>query len=170
MKIGVLSDSHQRADLTEDAIEYLCNQGAQYLLHAGDLCIEDNLKLLQDSKLPYVTVFGNNDSSLLSLSSKYNIKKEPYYFKIKEHTFKLMHLPFYMSGDSDIIIFGHTHEFEVSFNNKKLFLNPGEICAREKPKSEMVLLEIEESRYIIKHFFKKIDEENYEKEEYIYER
>ncbi|MCV6607089.1 MAG: YfcE family phosphodiesterase, partial [Campylobacterales bacterium] len=149
MKIGVLSDSHHRVDLTKDAIDFLKKEGIEYLIHAGDLCKEDNLKLLQDSKLPYVTVFGNNDGSLLPLSLDYNIKKEPYLFKIKNIKFKLMHLPFYMNGDSDVVIFGHTHIFESDFKNNTFFLNPGEICAREKPLSEFVLLDIDEKRYLV---------------------
>ena len=133
MKIAVLSDSHRQVGYTKEVIDFLKEKGASYLVHAGDLCVEDNLKLLQDSKLPYVTVFGNNDANLFGLANEYAIKKEPYLFKIKDVKFKLMHLPYYLSGgSSDVVIFGHTHQFECSYNNKTLFLNPGEVCAREK--------------------------------------
>ncbi|PPK61777.1 YfcE family phosphodiesterase [Malaciobacter marinus] len=170
MKIGILSDSHTKSDYTELAINHLKQKGAQYLIHAGDLCIEDNLKLLQNSKLVYVTVFGNNDRSLLSLSNEYNIQKEPYYFKIKDIKFKLMHLPYYLNADSDIVIFGHTHKFECSYNNGTLFINPGEICAREKPLIECVLLEINKNEYIITYYYKDINTNNFMKEEFKYER
>ncbi|AXH10906.1 YfcE family phosphodiesterase [Malaciobacter halophilus] len=170
MKIGILSDSHTRSDYTDIVIKHLKKQGAQYLIHAGDLCIEDNLKLLQNSKLVYVTVFGNNDNSLFSLANEYKIKKEPYYFKIKDIKFKLMHLPYYLNADSDIIVFGHTHKFECSYNNGTLFINPGEVCAREKPLSESVLLEINENEYIINYYFRDIHSNNFKKEEFRYER
>lgn len=170
MKIGVLSDSHQKPSYQKEAIEYLKNQGVNYLIHAGDLCIEENLLSLEESKLPYVAVFGNNDSSLLGLSDKYNIKKEPYYFKIKETTFKLMHLPFYMTGDSDIVISGHTHEFAQEFNNNTLFLNPGEICAREEQFISCLLLEIKENKYIISHHFKDTITKKWEVKNFEYER
>lgn len=170
MKLGILSDSHTKSDYTELAINHLKQKGAQYLIHAGDLCIEDNLKLLQNSKLVYVTVFGNNDRSLLSLSNEYNIQKEPYYFKIKDIKFKLMHLPYYLNADSDIVIFGHTHKFECSYNNGTLFINPGEICAREKPLIECVLLEINKNEYIITYYYKDINTNNFMKEEFKYER
>lgn len=170
MKIGILSDSHTKSDYTELAINHLKQKGANYLIHAGDLCIEDNLKLLQNSKLVYVTVFGNNDRSLLSLSNEYNIQKEPYYFKIKDIKFKLMHLPYYLNADSDIVIFGHTHKFECSYNNGTLFINPGEICAREKPLIECVLLEINKNEYIITYYYKDINTNNFMKEEFKYER
>ena len=170
MKIGILSDSHLKSDYTKEVIDFLKEINSEYLIHAGDLCIEKNLQLLEESKLKYVAVFGNNDRPLHSLSSAYNIKQEPYYFKIEEIKFKLMHLPYYMTPDSHIVISGHTHIFECEYKNNTLFINPGEVCAREKPLIECVQLEIKENEYIINRYFKKINEKNFKKEEYIYER
>ncbi len=170
MKIGILSDSHLKSDYTKEVIDFLKENNSEYLVHAGDLCIEKNLELLENSGLKYIAVFGNNDRNLLNLSTKYNIKQEPYYFKIKDISFKLMHLPYHLTPDSDVIIFGHTHIFECDYKNKTLFLNPGEVCAREKPLIEFIQLEIKENEYIITRFFKNINEINFTKEEYIYER
>lgn len=170
MKIGILSDSHTKTDYTKEVIDFLKSKGARYLIHAGDLVLEDNLKLLEDSKLKYISVFGNNDKSLLSLYPKYFIKKEPYYFKIEDIKFKLMHLPYYLNPDAHIIIYGHTHKFECEYKNKTLFINPGEVCAREKPIIECVFIEIKENEYIISYYFKNINEKNFKKEERIYER
>ena len=170
MNIGILSDSHLKSDYTKDVIDFLKKEDCQYLVHAGDLCIEKNLQLLEESNLSYVAVFGNNDRSLLSLASKYNIKNEPYYFKIKDIKFKLMHLPYHMTPDCDVLIFGHTHKFECDYKNKTLFLNPGEVCAREKPLIECMKLQINENEYIITHYYRNINEENFKKEEIIYEK
>ncbi len=170
MNIGILSDSHLKSDYTKDVIDFLKNEDCQYLVHAGDLCIEKNLQLLEESNLSYVAVFGNNDRSLSSLASKYNIKNEPYYFKIKDIKFKLMHLPYHMTPDCDVLIFGHTHKFECDYKNKTLFLNPGEVCAREKPLIECMKLQINENEYIITRFFKNVNEKLFQKEEYKYER
>ncbi|MEA3497676.1 MAG: YfcE family phosphodiesterase, partial [Campylobacterota bacterium] len=147
MKIAVLSDSHRKIDLTKDAIDMLKSKGAQFLVHAGDLEIKENLDLLKDSGLIYTSVFGNNDYNLFQYQEQYNINKEPYYFKIKELKFKLMHIPQFMSPDSDIIILGHTHIHEHQYVNDTLFLNPGEICAREKDLTECVLLEVTDTHY-----------------------
>lgn len=170
MKIAIISDSHSKVALTQDSIVFLKSLGAQYLIHAGDLCKEENLEALKQSKLPYVCVFGNNDNHLLEVAHKYNIYKEPYKFKIKEISFSLMHLPYYMNTQTDVVIFGHTHIFEHEYKSKTLFLNPGEICAREKPLSECVLLEINENEYIISYYFKKIDSKEYEREIFRYEK
>lgn len=170
MKIGILSDSHLKSDYTKEVIDFLKSQNSEYLIHAGDLCIEKNLEHLENSGLKYIAVFGNNDRNLFELSSKYNIKQEPYYFKIKETKFKLMHLPYHLTPDADIVVFGHTHIFENDYKNNTLFVNPGEVCAREKPLIECVQLEIKENEYIIRRYFKKINENLFQKEEYNYER
>ncbi len=168
IKIAIISDSHRQQQLTQDAIDMLKEQGATYLVHAGDLEIIENLDILQNSGLTYVSVFGNNDYNLVQYSDKYNINQEPYYFKIKELKFKLMHIPNHMSPDSDIIIFGHTHIFEHQYTNNTLYLNPGELCAREKDLTECVLLSITDDKYIIEYYYKKPNEKNWKNKIYEY--
>ncbi len=170
MKIGILSDSHHKNDYLKECIEFLKKENCEYLIHAGDICSKDGLDILKDSNLKYIAVFGNNDRDLSQFAQDYNIKKEPYYFKIADSAFKLMHLPFHLSPDTDIIIYGHTHKFDCEYKNKKLFINPGEICAREKPIISCVKLQINPNEYIITRFFKKIDENNFMKEEFRYEQ
>lgn len=170
MKIAIVSDSHLRIDYLKTCIEFLKNEGCEYLIHAGDICSLEGLQVLKNSSLKYISVFGNNDRNLFEYSLYFNIKKEPYYFKIKDISFKLMHLPNYLVPDTNIVIFGHTHKFHCEYINKTLFLNPGEVCAREKPLIECVKLEINTNDYIITHYFKNINENNFMKEEFKYEQ
>lgn len=170
MKIALLSDSHQKTTLTIEAIELLKSKGAKYLVHAGDLEIKENLDILKNSGLTYVSVFGNNDYNLLQYANKYNIFQEPYYFKIKDIKFKLMHIPNYLTPDSDIVIFGHTHDFHQEYNNGTLFINPGEVCARNKELTQCVLLEIKENKYIIEYNYKKPQATSWETKVYEYEK
>lgn len=169
-KIAVLSDSHKKVDLTKDAIEMLKEKGAQYIAHAGDLELKENLDLLKNSGLVYVSVFGNNDWDLIKYQNDYKIHKEPYYFKIKNSKYKLMHIPNYLTPDSDIVIYGHTHVFKTEYVNDTLFLNPGEICAREKDLTECVLLEVSEDSYIVEYNFKKPSDQNWKTKSYEYKR
>ena len=71
MKIAVVSDSHRKTDLTQQAVDMLKSKGAQYLVHAGDLEIKENLDLLKNSGLIYVSVFGNNDYNLIQYQDQY---------------------------------------------------------------------------------------------------
>ncbi len=168
MKIAVISDSHSKLDYLLECISLLKNEECEYLIHAGDFCFQEALDILKDSNLKTIKVFGNNDFHLINLIDKYNIKKEPYYFKIKDTSFKLIHIPNYLNPDSNVVIFGHTHEFYCEYINKTLFLNPGEVCAREMPFISCVKLEINENEYIITRFFRKTDENNFMKEEFKY--
>lgn len=170
MKIGILSDSHLKSDYTKEVIDFLQSHHASYLVHAGDLCIEENLQHLHNSGLVYVSVFGNNDRGLIPFANSYTIKQEPYFFKIGQTSFKLMHLPYYLTPDCDVVIYGHTHIFECTYKNKTLFINPGEVCAREKPLIECVLLDINENEYIINYYSRNIHETNFTNKEIRYVR
>ena len=155
MKIGILSDSHTKTKLHREAVEHLISLGVEYLLHAGDIMLEEHLQMIEATNLPYACVYGNNDTALISLHGKYNIFQEPYYFKIDDLKIKMMHMPYYMSADADIVISGHTHIFEVEMRGDTLFINPGEVCAREKPLSECVVLEVIDNNYKVTHYFRK---------------
>ncbi|MCK5854097.1 MAG: YfcE family phosphodiesterase [Sulfurovaceae bacterium] len=159
LKIGILSDSHQKTELHQEAIEHLLSCGAEYLLHAGDLEREQHLQILENAPVPYVAVYGNNDTALMFFSHKYNIYKEPHYFKIQNIKIKMMHMPYYMNPDADIVISGHTHQFEASVKGETLFINPGEVCAREKPLTECAMVEIElkDKKFQVTHYFRELN-------------
>ena len=159
MIIGIMSDSHKDSFHTALMIEHLVKEGAEYLIHAGDLELVENLQLLEQSGLPYISVFGNNDIRLVSHRKDFNIFREPHYFAIKDLKFKLMHMPYYLSRDeADVIIYGHTHQVKFKYNEGLLLINPGEVCARETGRHEALLLECQADRYLITHYYK-TDEE-----------
>ena len=156
MKIGILSDSHRKPKRAKRAIELLINNGAEFLIHAGDIVEEEVLKILHNSKLPYVAVFGNNDRHLKGLEKEYSLFLEPYYFEIEDLRFKLMHIPVYLVPDVDVVVFGHTHTKYINHSGKALFINPGEVCARNKDISECVMLETTPDKYITTYYYRKI--------------
>jgi len=160
MKIGVVSDSHKKTELLQFALNILKSEGVQFIIHAGDIVLEESLQMLEDLGLPYQAVFGNNDFHLLNLAGKYNIANEPHYFNIDDLSVKLMHYPYYLNGDSDLVVFGHTHYFEAEYKNSTLYINPGEICARKKPVSEFALIEQKDKTWNILHYEKDMLKEN----------
>ncbi len=151
LKVGILSDSHTQRELHQKALRYLLSKEVEYIIHAGDICTQSNIDDLKATQKPFVLVRGNNDRALQDLS----IKQEPYYFKIKEHTFKLMHLPYHLTPDSDIVIYGHTHHHTMEHKGGTLFLNSGEVCAREKDLSEVMVLEIANEEYRVIRAYRK---------------
>src|SRR5687767_11379217 len=59
MKIGILSDTHNRPDPMRSALALLKDAGAQHYLHCGDIGDRDMLDLL--AGLPAGFVWGNTD-------------------------------------------------------------------------------------------------------------
>lgn len=170
VKIGIISDTHTKVKKASRAIDALISDGAEFLVHAGDIVEVETLELLKKSSLRYEAVYGNNDAHLARFHDKYNLVQEPYYFKISDTTFKLMHLPFYMTPDTDIVIFGHTHTFHSEYNGSTLFLNPGEVCARNKNISEWAMLEIKDDELIVTAYTRENKSDTIEKEEFSYTR
>ena len=156
MKIALISDTHKKVGRAIKAIDFLIDEGAEYFIHAGDIVKEEVLEYLE-SKTPYIAVFGNNDYHLYPLIDKYNLAYEPYKFKLDNHTFKLMHYPTKMFPlDTEIVVYGHTHQEDITFNGKNLILNPGEVCARDTGYSSCMMLECLEDRYLITHYYRRI--------------
>ncbi|MCK9454626.1 MAG: YfcE family phosphodiesterase [Sulfurimonas sp.] len=170
MKIGIIADTHTKVKKAKRAIDALVADGAEFMLHAGDIVDVEVLHLLKESGLRYEAVYGNNDAHLAQFHNQFNLVQEPYYFKLANTKFKLMHLPFYMTPDVDVIIFAHTHEFSVEFVNNTLFLNSGEVCARNKPLSEWAMLEIKESEFIVTSYTRANKSDKIKKEEFRYTR
>ena len=150
MKIAVLSDPHNRSELQRIALDRIEKSGVDYLLHAGDLCTEENLRMLKESGIAYAAVFGNNDTGMLHLSSSYNIDKEPRYLLLGNLRVKMMHLPLYMSPDAEMIVYGHTHLFKAESVEGTLYLNPGEICARESGECGYAIVDVYPDRWVVR--------------------
>ena len=170
MKIGILSDTHSKVKKAKESLDILIENGAEFIIHAGDVCEYETLELLKNCGKRYIVVYGNNDAHLVTYHNDYNLVQEPYYFKLAETTFKLMHLPFYMNPDTEIVIFGHTHEFKSEFVKGTLFLNPGESCARNKPISECAMLEVKPKKLKVTYYTKAKDSKKFDSKKFSYER
>ena len=170
MKIGILSDTHRKVKRAKKSLNVLLENGAEFIVHAGDVCDVETLELLKNCGKKYVVVYGNNDAHLVVHHENYNLVQEPHYFKLADTSFKLMHLPFYMTPDTEVVLYGHTHDFKSEFINGTLFLNPGESCARDKPLSECVTLEVSDDEFVVTYFSRKKGEKSFQNETFSYER
>jgi len=160
MKVGIISDTHKKLGRAKRAIDLLVENGAEFIVHAGDIVREEVLEYLEEQKIRYVAVLGNNDYHLYDLVEKYELVSEPFYFKLAGKTWKLMHYPRYMFPlDTDIIVYGHTHDVDITFNGKNLILNPGEVCARDHGFSTCMMLEIDKNEYVVTLYYRKIKED-----------
>lgn len=65
MKIGILSDTHNETGRTARAVRRLVDEGAEVLVHCGDLTRPHLLE--ECAELPTWFVFGNNDFDVAGL-------------------------------------------------------------------------------------------------------
>ena len=159
MRVGIMSDTHKKLGRAKKAVDLLIEKGAEFIVHAGDIVRVELLDYLEEKNIRYVAVLGNNDFHLYDVVDKYNLVTEPYYFKLANKTWKLMHYPKYLFPlDTDIIVYGHTHDVDISFNGKNLILNPGEVCARDHGFSTCMTLDVLESKYVVTLYYRKIKE------------
>ncbi|BDY12856.1 YfcE family phosphodiesterase [Hydrogenimonas cancrithermarum] len=171
MILGILSDTHKKVGRAKKAIDMLLENGAEYLIHAGDIGKEEVLAYMESTRVPYTAVLGNNDRKLVPLKERYHLFTEPHYFCIGDLNVKLMHHPWFLSPDADLIVFGHTHKFSLECRTAgQLFLNPGEVCARNKPVSEAVLLKVLKDAWEVTHCQRRIKETTWHYNKKICER
>ncbi|MDM8535786.1 YfcE family phosphodiesterase [Desulfobacterales bacterium HSG17] len=170
MKIGIISDTHSKIKKAKKAINTLLDDGAEFFIHAGDIVEVEILDMLEACGKKYIAVYGNNDSHLVKFHNEYNLVQEPYYFKLADTKFKLMHLPFYMTGDTEIVISGHTHYFHAETKGDTFFLNSGEVCARKKPITEFAMLEVQKDTFLVTHYQKNENEKSFSQTDYSHKR
>lgn len=170
MKIGILSDTHTKTKLAKQTLDHLLSEGAEFIIHAGDICERKILEEMSECGKRYIAVYGNNDVGLTPYHNQYNLVQEPHYFKLADTKFKLMHLPFYMAPDADVVIFGHTHDFECDYRGNTLFLNPGETCARNKGISECVMLEVVPAFFHVTYYSRSPEEQTFHAQHFTFER
>lgn len=146
MRIAVISDTHDV--LREDVLKRI--EKADAVIHAGDFCSERTYDAIRESLRPdadFFCVQGNNDRSW---GSGFPITRE---FMIGDIRFFLVHdrqdIP-QPVPDSQIIIFGHSHQYLEREENGILYLNPGS-CGRPRFHLELSMAEIlaENGKYTV---------------------
>ena len=141
-RVGIISDTHGL--LRPEVLDILKN--CDCILHAGDVNkpeILDTLRLIGNI---YV-VRGNNDKDWaegLAQTLTFSIEGVKFFMvhNKKDVAWEL--------GDTDIVVFGHTHKYFEKIIDDRLWLNPGS-CGRRRFDQEitMAVMEIEDGKYTV---------------------
>lgn len=98
------------------------------ILHGGDLCQIEILEKLR-ALGPVKVVRGNNDkgqwAQQLPLSLSFEIEGKKFYM-----THEKKAVPSDLEG-MDVIIYGHSHQYDYKLQEKTIWLNPGG-CGRKR--------------------------------------
>jgi putative phosphoesterase len=148
MRIGVVSDTHDRSEAVAEAVRLLGQHGAELVLHCGDIESPDTVELFKD--LPTHFVFGNWDKEKSKLAAAIKAiggthhdgfgaielagKRVAWVHSHERHQFyQLEHSNYF-----DFLFYGHTHIREQHRTGKTLVANPGALF-RANPKTCIVL-------------------------------
>lgn len=151
MKIGVISDTHDRMELIEWFAGEFGRRGVSHILHAGDIIAPFAAKPF--AGFNFTAVFGNNCGERLFLRDTIekfggSIKPGPISLELDGKSIFLMHEPYALeaavkSGLYDYVIYGHTHELEKRKEGNVWILNPGEACGYLTGKATAMVIDTE---------------------------
>lgn len=143
VKIGIISDTHGL--MRPQVLEIL--KTCDYILHGGDINKEEILDMIRPLASIYV-VRGNNDKEWaegLSKSLRFRIEGVEFFMvhNKKDVDWEL--------GNTQVVIFGHTHKYFEKIIDGRLWLNPGS-CGRRRFDQEitMAVMTVENGSYQVK--------------------
>lgn len=161
MLVGVISDSHDNLQLLKRVLTELLSHRVQLIFHLGDFISPFTVRLIREiiGEIPLIGIKGNNDGDIYQILQlftqyKWTFKAEPSIININDRRILIVHgygsiedtvkliNAWALSLDVDVILYGHTHRVDLRKNNKKLILNPGEICGYITGKSSYAILDL----------------------------
>lgn len=158
MRIGVISDTHDRLPTFRRAMALFRQLKVDAVMHAGDFVAPFAAKLLlpeysQLGDTPVHCVMGNNDGERAGLRKMLpQLTDGPLVIDRAGRRIVMHHFIDWLEPadlkDADVVITGHTHEIvneTIDHNGKpQLRLNPGECCGWLTDRCTIALLDLTE--------------------------
>ncbi len=146
VRIGVLSDTHDRLPAIEAALQEFAAVGVRTLLHPGDIVAPFAARLLADFDGTLHVTYGNNDGERHGLKQVLpQIKDGPLLIEIENRRVLLHHALEWCQAEeidsAEIIVTGHTHQPLIERRAGRLFVNPGECCGWVTGRATVALID-----------------------------
>ena len=135
MLVGILADTHDEFDRTENAVDQLCQLGVSSLFHCGDLFSARIIEIC--CRLPFYFVFGNHDADMTRIlqeaAEQYGASCLEWGGQIKlcGKTIAMVHghltsdLQPLLKDQPDYLFSGHFHEPKDWMVERTRRINPG---------------------------------------------
>ncbi len=166
MKICIVSDSHDHRPLLEAAVRAAKAEGAEAVLHCGDVVAPSTLSVLQPLGLPVHVIYGNNAGDLYMMARVASKPANQVTFYGQDagidlggRRIFLVHYPHYAramatTGDWDLVCCGHDHEARIEVvdnikGGKTHLVNPGTVGGVAAPPT-YVLGDLESMTFVIR--------------------
>jgi putative phosphoesterase len=150
MKVGVISDTHDRLPTFRRAVALFRRLKVDALFHAGDYVAPFAAKLIAPDVLPIPLhcCFGNNDGERKGLKTILpGIVDGAVTVKLGGRTIVMNHFIDWLKpaeiAPADVIISGHTHQVVNEVKAGKLYLNPGECCGWVTERCTVAILDLD---------------------------
>lgn len=148
MRIGVISDTHDRLPTLDRGLALLQERGIDAMIHPGDIIAPFAAKRLLAWQGPLYVIYGNNDGEREGLKRVLpQIQDGPLWIEAGSRRILLHHFIEWCRAEdieaADIVITGHTHEVVNERRGGKLFLNPGECCGWVNGRCTVAVLDTE---------------------------
>jgi putative phosphoesterase len=138
MRIGLLSDTHDRVPAIAEFVRMFAEQGIGFVLHAGDHCAPFSLRPVIDASLAMAGVFGRNDGDREGLRAEAaralgaELYESPHSVELDGVRVLCVHELGEVHERSleahEIVVHGQTHDLAVTTLGNTLLINPGEAC------------------------------------------
>lgn len=146
MRIGIISDTHDRLPAIDQGLEILRRRDVAAIIHPGDVIAPFAARRLLAWTGPLHITYGNNDGERNGLKSVLpQIQDGPLWVTAGGKRILVHHFIDWCDPadvrQADIIITGHTHGIVNESRDGKLFLNPGECCGWVNGRMTVAVLE-----------------------------
>ena len=157
MKIGLMSDTHDRIDAVERAIDFFNRTGVEHVLHAGDLVSPFVAPKFAKLRAKLYYIWGNNEGDREFVRVKFGelgvkplgnfaaLELDGRRIALVHGTHEGIVEALSKSGSFDVVVRGHTHRAEIR-EEKTLLVNPGEVCGYMSGRQTVALLDLAELR------------------------
>jgi len=138
VKIGVISDSHDRLEAISAAVDRFNAEGVQHVFHAGDIISPFTVSCFKPLRARLHIVWGNNDGDRLLLRERFgeiqalihgnfmDLELGGRRIAMTHGTEEAVVQALARCGGYDLVIRGHTHQPEIGKEGAALVVNPGD--------------------------------------------
>jgi len=149
MKVGVISDTHDRLPTFRRAVAMFRRMGVEALFHAGDYVAPFAARIIGPAELdvPLHCIYGNNDGERAGLKRILpGIVDGPLHVELGGRRIVMHHWVEQLGpkdvANADVVITGHTHEVVQAQRGGALYLNPGECCGWVQDRCTVATLDL----------------------------
>lgn len=161
MRIGLISDTHDRLPAIEAAVALFNKEHVDATCHLGDFVSPFSLAPYEKLASPLHAIYGNNDGEkegLATLFAKngWSLGERPREITLGAYRIALLHEPgpverYADRGDIDLIAYGHLHQPHNEQRGSTMIVSPGEGCGWITGVAQVALVDLakKETKFVV---------------------